>query len=359
MMADSEKRGLETARAAQTSSALEPPKRPVEFLQRRDRRPMTPGRSSWRDHRAWLSSCLIHCCLLVSAALLWQPRTRGTGEAKDRPVGIAMVHQSNNGDEYFLAGGGPKNAADAATENTKTAAEASATAESFGPPVSVADLINGLVGSDSVGVSNVGNGEGLAGLGTGSSGTGAGSGKSTTTFMGLRGTGTSFVYVLDRSGSMLEFNGSPMRFAKRELLNSIQSLTNKNQFQVVFYNESPGSLNPSTAGGKLLQANEASKEKAIRFIQAIKPQGGTEHIPALKMGLSFKPDVVFFLTDAAQPAMSESQLLDIQSRADHAMTTIHTIQFNSGPETNDGGWIRVLAEMNRGTYRYVDIKSLE
>lgn len=357
-MDSSEKRGMETPKTSQTPMDADPFKKPVEFLRRRDRSPMIPGRSSWRDHRAWLSSCLIHCCLLVSAALLWQPRTRGTGEVSDRPVGIALVHQSNHGDEFFLTGGGPQNAAESVAENAKTAATAALAAESVGPPVSVADLISGLVGADSSGNSSAG-GEGLAGLGTGTNGTGAGSGKSTTTFMGLRGTGTSFVYILDRSASMLEYNGSPMRFAKRELLNSIQSLTDKNQFQVVFYNETPGSLNPSTAGGKLLQANETNKEKAIRFVQAITPQGGTEHIPGLKMGLSFKPDVVFFLTDAAEPAMSESQLLDIQSRADRAMTTIHTIQFNSGPETNDGGWIRVLAEMNRGTYRYVDIQSLE
>ena len=64
------------------------------------------------------------------------------------------------------------------------------------------------------------------------------------------------------------------------------------------------------------------------------------------------------LTDAAEPALSESQLVEIQSRAERSMTTIHTIQFNRGEATNDGGWIRDLAEMNRGTYRYVDILSL-
>lgn len=359
MMDDGEKSGMETVKTSQTSMDSDPSRKPTEFLRRRDRRPLVPGRATWRDHRAWLSSCLIHCCLLVSAALLWQPRTQGTGETQDRPVGIALVHQSNDGDQFFLTGGGPHNAVESASENAKTGATAATTAESAGPPISVADLISGLVGLDSSGNSSAGSGEGLAGLGTGTDGKGAGSSKSTTTFMGLRGTGTSFVYILDRSASMLEYNGSPMRFAKRELLNSIQSLTDKNQFQIVFYNETPGSLNPSTAGGKLLQANEINKEKAIRFIQAIKPQGGTEHIPGLKMGLSFKPDVVFFLTDAAEPAMRESQLLDVQSLADRGMTTIHTIQFNSGPQTNDGGWIRVLAEMNRGTYRYVDIQSLE
>jgi hypothetical protein len=107
-----------------------------------------------------------------------------------------------------------------------------------------------------------------------------------------------------------------------------------------------------------LVGNEINRDRASKFVKAITPLGGTEHIPGLKMGLSFSPDVLFFLTDAAEPSLSESQLVEIQSRAERSMTTIHTIQFNRGEATNDGGWIRDLAEMNRGTYRYVDILSL-
>ena len=182
---------------------------------------------------------------------------------------------------------------------------------------------------------------------------------SSSTFMGLRGAGSNFVYVLDRSASMEEFGGAPMRFARSELLKSIASLAEKNQFQIVFYNESPGSLSNGGSGGRLLAANDINKEKASRFVKAIKPSGGTEHIPGLKMGLSYAPDVLFFLTDAAEPSLSESQLVEIQNRADRSSTTIHTIQFNRGPAPNDGTWIRELAERNRGTYRYIDISGLE
>jgi hypothetical protein len=337
-----------------------PGKKELELMRRRETRPLVPHIANWRDHRAWLSSCLLHTLVLVSAALLWQPRTRGTGQQPDRPVGIAVAHQTSGREEFFLTGGGAKSSAATAKEASDAAmAHAAVATEEAGPPISVSELMDGLVGKPGSSGTDGATGEGLSGLGTGTNGTGSGQGKSTTTFMGLRGTGSSFVYVLDRSGSMLEFEGSPMRYAKMELLNSIQSLSTKNQFQVVFYNESPGALNPGTSGGRMLQANDINKDKAVRFVQAIAPQGGTEHIPGLKMGLSFSPDVLFFLTDAAEPAMSEAQLLEIQSRAERSLTTIHTVQFNRGPETNDGGWIRVLAEMNRGTYRYVDILSLE
>jgi len=327
----------------------------------------------WRDVRAWLISCVLHTGTLLLLAVFFQPRLKGTGDLLDRPVGIAVFHQTSSGSVYELSASEASGGEDSADAPN---AEASASPRSTDAPVDVSELTKDLldyqtktVGTPSTdgAVQSLANGvssglskTGTATGGSNSSGLGAGgSGKTTASFMGLRGTGANFVYVLDRSASMDEFGGAPMQFAKSELMKSIASLSERNQFQVVFYNDSPGSLSPATTGGKLLAANDTNKEKASRFVRAIRPLGGTEHIPGLKMGLSFGPDVLFFLTDAAEPAMTESQLIEIQTRAERAMTTIHTVQFNRGPAPNDGGWIRELAERNRGTYRYVDITDLE
>jgi hypothetical protein len=53
-----------------------------------------------------------------------------------------------------------------------------------------------------------------------------------------------------------------------------------------------------------------------------------------------------------------AQLLDIQRLTEISRTTIHTVQFNLGPAANDGSWIRKLAEMNRGTYKYIDVTTI-
>lgn len=320
----------------------------------------------WKDARAWLVSSVLHTALFLLLALLWQPARRGTGDSIDRPVGIAVFHASKQGDVYELADNATADAKSQSDAQAMSGAEpnASKAADDAGSaPIDLSELTKDLVGysAESSG-SNTGLGkvaEGLAGVGSkGNTDTGSG-GTTTATFMGLRGTGSNFVYVLDRSASMEEFQGAPMRFAKAELLKSVASLGERNQFQIVFYNESPGSLSNGSAAGRLLAANETNKEKASRFVKAIRPSGGTEHIPGLKMGLSFAPDVLFFLTDAAEPSLSESQLVEIQTRAERSMTTIHTIQFNRGEAPNDGTWIRELAERNRGTYRYVDISGLE
>ncbi len=316
--------------------------------------------SPWRGARAWLISSAAHTILLIALALLWQPTRRGTADLIDRPVGIAVFHESKRADLYSLT---DSNSASSPASSAMQTARAETAA-----PVDLSELTKDLIGysADTGATSNaVGKlGQGISGTGIqGSSNllnSGQGQGASSSaTFMGLRGAGSNFVYVLDRSASMEEFGGAPMRFARSELLKSIASLAEKNQFQIVFYNESPGSLSNGGSGGRLLAANDINKEKASRFVKAIKPSGGTEHIPGLKMGLSYAPDVLFFLTDAAEPSLSESQLVEIQNRADRSSTTIHTIQFNRGPAPNDGTWIRELAERNRGTYRYIDISGLE
>jgi len=307
-----------------------------------------------------LISSAAHTILLIALALLWQPTRRGTGDLIDRPVGIAVFHESKRADLYSLT---DSNSASSPASSAMQTARAETAA-----PVDLSELTKDLIGySTDTGATSkaVGKlGQGISGTGIqgssnlGNSGQGQGA-ASSATFMGLRGAGSNFVYVLDRSASMEEFGGAPMRFARSELLKSIASLAEKNQFQIVFYNESPGSLSNGGSGGRLLAANDINKEKASRFVKAIKPSGGTEHIPGLKMGLSYAPDVLFFLTDAAEPSLSESQLVEIQNRADRSSTTIHTIQFNRGPAPNDGTWIRELAERNRGTYRYIDISGLE
>ena len=344
------------------SSSPGPPREPPvpaigagQLMVRRNSQGFAYRPSPWKDARAWMISSALHTLIFVALALFWQPTRRGTADLIDRPVGIAVFHETKNGEQYSLT---DSNAVGEPSASATLAADGANAA-----PVDLSELTKDLIGYSTDGqatanaVGKLGQGiSGIGGQGNTAQGTGA---SSSATFMGLRGSGSNFVYVLDRSASMEEFNGAPMRFARSELLKSIASLAEKNQFQIVFYNESPGSLSNGGSGGRLLAANDINKEKASRFVKAIKPSGGTEHIPGLKMGLSFAPEVLFFLTDAAEPSLSESQLIEIQNRAERSSTSIHTIQFNWGPAPNDGTWIRELAERNRGTYRYIDISGLE
>jgi len=331
-----------------------------EFLERRDRSVFVSERKSWTDHRAWIASCLFHTTFLVVFAFLWKPQSRGTNGEPDRPVGIAVLHQTTSGNEFFLEGG----ASSASNRASKSTSSVIAVNETAGPPISVDSLIADLLGTENSNAtnSNVGEamgtgllGNGLSG-GTGTSrGAGAGS-KTKTSFFGVEGTGASFVFVVDRSDSMNTYDLGPLRAAKREVLKCLETLKDYHQFQIVFYNDSVIAANGNAS--RMVFATDSDKERATNFVRMMPGAGGTEHLPAIKLGLSMAPDVLFFLTDADDPSLSSSQLADIQQRAVRTKTTIHSIQFNVGEDVGTGSWIRALAEMNRGTYKYVDIAAL-
>lgn len=337
-----------------------------ELLQRRDRSIPRFTMKYWNDHRAWVSSCVFHTLALLLISWLFRPTSRGTQGEMDRPVGIAVVHQTGRGSDYFLMGG----ASAATSRDSATASEKMAAVDVDTPGAAsleelVADLLPKESATNGNGSGDSALGEGIAGTGTGKlSGSGPGAGKglnqTTTTFLGVEGTGASFVYVLDRSDSMNTQGGAPLFLAKRELLQSIESLTPGNQFQVVFYNESPSPLSGARGGrNRLLSADKTEKGRAAQFVRNVIASGGTEHIPALRTGLSYGPEVLFFMTDGDLPGITQSEMDDIQERAARAGTTIHTIQFRSGPAETDGGWIRALAERNRGKYRYVNVDELK
>ncbi|MEQ1827721.1 MAG: hypothetical protein ABL921_17305 [Pirellula sp.] len=333
---------------------------PKDRLSQRNRTTLVLKKKDWSDLQAWLASCLFHTLLLITLGFLWKPAVRGTGGEIDRPVGIVVGHETSMGDDFFLAGGG-SDTEDPATEMMGGLATALRSNESAGPPLSVDSLISELIGSNN-GVSKEGTAVTKSGLsGDGNSiGSGIGSqvGSGTKTkmsFFGVEGTGSSFVYVVDRSDSMNAYDSAPLIAAKRELKKSLESFKEYHQFQIVFYNDT---LLPLSQERRLLFATDTNKDSAKLFLNAVRGDGGTQHLEAIKYGLSLGPEVLFFLTDAEDPRLTESQLLDIQRRAEHALTTLNAIQFNVGAAVGDGGWIRRLAEMNRGHYLYVDVTSL-
>jgi len=347
--------------------AMETNTQAPDRLERRDKSLPRPIAPKWSDGRAWVISCIIHCLLFTTLIVLWRPITRGTGGEADRPVGIAVVHQTNTGTEYFLAGseGGPANTP--ATESTTSAMPSSALPDNQGATALeslLSDLVPDTTSTPASGTNNSSIESGLTGVGS-STGAGKSNGKfgtgdkTKTSFLGVEGTGTSFVYVLDRSDSMNVNSSAPMSVARRELINSIESLNEDNQFQIVFYNEAPIPLSSIRGvSNRMHFAKETEKNRAKQFVRSMIANGGTEHLSALRMGLSFGSDVLFFMTDADEPRLTESQLLDLQEKALRTQTTIHTIQFRSGPQSGSGGWIKELAEMTKGTYRYVDVDTL-
>ena len=138
-----------------------------------------------------------------------------------------------------------------------------------------------------------GGGGGSGGGSGGGVGRGVGPG---TAFFGARERAGSFAYVIDCSGSMAS-RGS-LDVAKRELLASLDQLPPDARFGVVFYNVRP-TVFTDPPGRPGPDAGDRGEQGAgPRPAGAIVPDGGTNHMIALRAALALRPEVIFFLTDA-------------------------------------------------------------
>ncbi|TWU42697.1 vWA domain-containing protein [Novipirellula artificiosorum] len=313
---------------------------------------------------ALMFSLVFHVLLLTTLGFLLSSPPSGSGSEVDRTVGIAMVHRMPERDLYVDSA--ETSQGDVSSENavSSTADSVSAAAPPAGlsPPIDLDGILSELQRSPSPL-----SGTGIAGETTLDAdafdskqppGGNGDSNRTTTSVFGVSGSGSRFVYVFDRSDSMNGNGGLPLRAAKRELVNSLRTLTERQQFQIIFYNQQPKPFQTEGMTTGLMFAEEATLRRAIHFVESITAYGATEHESALRMALRMGPDVIFFLTDARIPRLSGSQLNEIRRQAERAGTTIHAIEFGSEPSATNDSFLQQLAAQNNGQYHYVDLRSL-
>ncbi|KPJ74636.1 MAG: hypothetical protein AMS14_05155 [Planctomycetes bacterium DG_20] len=174
----------------------------------------------------------------------------------------------------------------------------------------------------------------------------AGSGFSTQ-FMGLGARGESFVYIVDKSGSM-EMD-ERLDAAKAELRFSIERLPYAAKFHVMFYEDSDFKEAPSD---KLVNASRSNKDRCYRVMAQVQARGGTDPMKAFLKAFKMQPDVIFFLTDGELNQVGDIVARVRRMNTEHAggKTTVHTIGF-----INDMGErvLKKIAEENHGSYRFV------
>lgn len=114
---------------------------------------------------------------------------------------------------------------------------------------------------------------------------------------GLEAEGRRIVYVLDRSASMGGGDASPLAASKRELLRSLDALSEVQQFHLVFYNHRPRLFTPTGGPGRLVFATDENRREAESFVESIRADGGTDHAEAIRAAMRLGPDLVFMVTD--------------------------------------------------------------
>jgi hypothetical protein len=329
--------------------AAEPPGSLAELEQRE-------GRS--RGLPAWLLSLALHACILIALSTLVRVTYRGASLEPARGGGIVLASDTEGTAEYF----GPD---DQAIQSAKSSTSSASAADQTLPSEQELPLdLAGMFPDASAELSGSDWGDALPSADgfaadQPASGGKIGGNQTRTSIFGAEGTGSKFVYVFDRSASMDGYQGRPLAAAKSELIASLQDLEQIHQFQIIFYNERPSVFNPARPDPpRMLYGDSATKRLAQNYIRGIVASGGTQHMEALKMAINMRPDVVFFLTDAAEPQLSPSQLDEIRRRNSRFGVTINAIEFGAGPSQSSLNFLVRLAQQNGGHHVYVDVTRL-
>jgi hypothetical protein len=171
---------------------------------------------------------------------------------------------------------------------------------------------------------------------------------------GVEGTGNKFVYVFDRSASM---DGAPLAAAKRQLIKSLESIDEVQQFHILFFNQRIHSFDITGGARRIAFGTERNKKSAARFIKNVTADGGTARFTALKHALAFQPNVIFFLTDADGP-MTPKEMAEIARINERIGAQICVIEFGTADKRPKSNFLTELAQASNGQYGYVNITKL-
>lgn len=330
--------------------------------------PLPLGETPLTDPRSLASSAILHAVLLVAASFTVYSavrpsasETRAVLRGEIEPVdnrANKTVSGEGGGSPGELGGLGSVAFLAPASGDTPQGAGLDPAADALlseilpttvqKPPE---DLKRALPGPQTTGLGLV-PGAGAGGGGGSGSGSGGGVGRGTgpgTEFFGAKEHGRSFAYVIDCSGSMATRNS--LEVAKRELLASLNQLPPDVFFSVIFYNLKPRVFTDPRGQEGLMPATAGNKARVQTQLQTIVPEGGTDHMLALRAALALKPEVVFFLTDA--DLMTNNDVTEILAEA--GGSRIQTLEFGRGSDLGLETPLRRLATSTGSTYRHIDV----
>jgi Mg-chelatase subunit ChlD len=187
----------------------------------------------------------------------------------------------------------------------------------------------------------------------GMSGAGSGAGPRSD-FFKSGGNAHNVVYVIDRSGSMIDTFDS----VRWEMVTSISELRDSHTFHIImFATGKPIQLDIAGARRPYV-ATRANRKEAARFLaDDVRAEGQTDPVPALQQAFGVlqrakqKGKLIYLLTDGIFPD-NEKVLNAIRSANSGGDVVINTFLYgNRPPEAVDV--METIADENGGSYRYV------
>jgi Ca-activated chloride channel homolog len=151
------------------------------------------------------------------------------------------------------------------------------------------------------------------------------------------------VFVIDNSGSM---HGASISQAKAALRLALSRLGPGDRFNLIHFNNQSHALFRQAQ-----EATEANRARALRTVEALQAEGGTEMLPALTMALDGESTShlrqVIFLTDGS--VGNEEALFELIRRR-LGESRLFTIGIGSAPNSH---FMQRAADFGRGSFTYI------
>ena len=172
-------------------------------------------------------------------------------------------------------------------------------------------------------------------------------------FLGVEASGSKFVFVVDRSGSM---GGARWMQARQELINSIRGLSETQEFFIVLYNHKASTMLGMLGDElQLVQANAENLDKVEQWLYRQTPGGNTSPRNAMRIAMDLEPDSIYLLSDGE---FRDGTVEDLQKRNRHkkgerrgmVKTAVHCISFKS---LSGAPTLQLIAQQNNGSYVFV------
>ena len=152
------------------------------------------------------------------------------------------------------------------------------------------------------------------------------------------------IFVVDRSGALL---GESMGQAQAALQLALRRLRPSDRFNVIRFNHAAEALFPGA-----LPASPANLARAVRYVEQLRADGGTEMLPALQLALGRDAEAgllrqVVFLTDGS--VGNEPALLQLIHRR-LGQSRLFTVGIGSAPNSH---FMTRAAAFGRGSFTYI------
>jgi hypothetical protein len=167
-----------------------------------------------------------------------------------------------------------------------------------------------------------------------------------TNFFGTPARANRVVFLVDNSGSMKQ---GRMETTLLELVRSVESLGDKQEFYVVFYSDQAYPLFYPHSEMKAVAATRENKERLYRWLHTIELCTGGALLKAVEMAESLEPQVVYVLSDGN---ITSRRTLEQLTQPGARKFALHTLGMGVA-KPQDAQNLAAIAAAHRGTFQMV------